>query len=459
MLPPIAAVCYRGQTIEGVSVRAWRLAVFLSIGWLVACGADDRDAGRRRAVPSKTCEIEQTECDIEEESCLESLLELTACAREDDTPELPEVQHISTAEFAQQLRDEAEAEGVETTPWDQILPELSLQPKGQSSIDAAVDVLTESVVAFYDDETKVVTILGDTKVTDSRSKLHVVMHEFTHYLQDRGSDLADMRKRAGSSSDASAALGALIEGEATVNSTRGSVFLMHTSLRAVDWQGFFDSLEDNMVEAVKASDAPLYAAIQLLPYSVGTRFIGDAWGTDDRSMVTRLFDNWPHALRDWMVDLPWKSGASTQKPLDCGPPLPPEGFELYELDSFGVAGAFALIVAAGGADLELASAVQNDAFAVYLDNAQADDPKTATRVVGVWRLRFDPGAVGKFVDRIESLGLDTQTFDDELVIRVASDASIDALTSDALAACPKLEELKPMKAEDSMSSAIRQLLH
>lgn len=438
-------------------MRELRLAILVIVGLCVGCERDDD--GKPRTVSSHTCYAEQTECDIEETSCLESLLELTACAREDDTPDLPEVQRISTADFAQRLRDEAQEKGLESSPWDRLLPELSLQPKGESAVDSAVDVLAESVVAFYDSDTKAVTLLTDTRVKDPLQKMDVVMHEFTHYLQDRTSDFSDLRKRAGSSSDAHAALLALIEGEATVNSTRGVVYLMQRAPHTLNWQLFFDSFEDNLVEMVEASDAPLYAAMQFLPYVVGSRFIGDLWSTDDRSMVSPMFDAWPHSLRDWMVGLPWKTGSTTQKPLDCGPPLPAGGYTLYEMDSLGVSGAFALLVAAGHTDLELASALQNDVFAVYLDEAEASDPKNATHVVGVWRLRFDAGALEDFVDAIDSLGLETQTFKNELVIRVASDTSIAALKGDALAACPKLSDLKPIQSEAGLSNAIRRFMH
>jgi hypothetical protein len=440
----------------GSSVGWFRPLFFAFIGFLIACGDDDGD---RRTVSKKGCDIEQTECDVEQTSCLESLLELTACARGDDDDEatLPEVHRITTAEFTQRLRDEAEESGYSTSPWDQLLPRLSLQPEGLSSVDSAVDVLAGSVLAFYDDETKDITILTDSRADDPQQKMYVVMHEFTHYLQGRDNDFVDLRKRAGAGSDAHAALNALIEGEATVNSTRGLVYLANRAPHTLDWLSFYDSLEENLVDSVEESESPLYAAIQLLPYGAGARFVGELWDADDRSAVTELFDEWPHALRDWMMGPPWKVGSTTQKPLDCAPPLAPEGFSLYEVDSLGSAGAFALLAAAGSGDLALAKALQNDAFAVYLDETQASDPQTAKRVAGVWRLRFDDGAVARFSRAIASLGLDTKTFKNELVIRVVSDESIDVLSGDALEACPKLSELKPMRSEPSLPNAIRQL--
>jgi hypothetical protein len=426
-----------------------RIAVFAFIAFSIACGDDDD--GRRPTVTKHDCDVEPDECDIEETACLERLLELTACAREDEAGELPEVHRITTAEFSQRLRDEAEESGYALTAWDQLLPELSLQPRGQSGLDSAIDVLTANVVAFYDDEQKDVTIITDTSASDPQSKMYTVMHELTHYLQGRDTDYSDLRMRAGTSTDARTSMLALIEGEATVNSTRGLVYLMQRAPHTLNWLRFFDVLEDGLVQDVASSASPLYAATRLLPYVVGGRFIQDVWQLDGRAAVDDLFEEWPHAVRDWIEGPPWDPGSSTQQPLDCAPPLAPDGYQVYEVESFGVAGAFALLTAAGSGDLDSAAKLQNDAFAVYVAGADAQ------KSVGVWRMRFESGALAQFADAIEALDLDTTIFKNELVIRVQPDAAAAVLSDEALASCPKLKQLEPMRSDPSLPAVIRQL--
>jgi hypothetical protein len=391
-------------------------------------------------------------CDIEQTACLESLLELTACARDDEPGKLPPIHRITTAEFTERLRSEAEEAGYEATPWDKLLPELSLQPAGQSSLDSEIEVLSTNVVAFYDDEEKDVTILTDTQASDPQDKMYTVMHELTHYLQGRANDFSDMRKRAGKSTDARIAMAALIEGEATVNSTRALIYLMQRAPRTLNWPLFFDSLDETMIRTVELSPSPLYAATQLLPYTVGGRFVQDVWGDDDRTSVDDLFDEWPHALRDWVKGPPWDAGSTTQQPLDCGPPLAPDGYKVYTVESFGVAGAFGLLAAAGDGDLALAAKLQNDAFAVYIYEPEAETPATAKKVVGVWRLRFDSGQVTRFATAIDALDLDTTTFKNELVIRVQPEDAGAVMSDETLASCPKLGELAPMRSEPDRDS-------
>lgn len=324
-------------------MRRFRLRRVMQLGVLVAlaaCGGDDSD---RKNVSNDRCTIEMDECDVEETSCLESLLALTVCAREGGghTPALPPIQRITTAEFAESLRTENEEQGATTKPWDLVLPELSLTPKGESSNDAAVDVLADSVLAFYDDEKRDITIITDTKVHDPQDKMFVVMHELTHYLQGVDNSFSDLRTQAGASTDNRAALAALIEGEATVTSTRALIWLLNRAPETLDWGPYFDSLDESIFQSIEDSAAPLIAALQGLPYSVGGRFIEALWEDGDRSDVDALFKTWPHTLRQWLNEPGYDEEDDLKETLACAPPLPPDGFQVFEVESFGVVSAFA----------------------------------------------------------------------------------------------------------------------
>lgn len=425
------------------------------LGLLIACGDDD---GERKPVADDACIVDMDECDVEETTCLESLLDLTLSAREEHGhADLPPVQRITTAEFVERLRAEKAEHGATTSPWDLVLPKLSLIPAGKPTSEAAVDVLADSVLAFYDDASHDITLITDTEVKEPQDAMYVVMHELTHFLQGRDHDFAALKKHASTSTDDRAALTALIEGEATVTSTRALVWLMHRAPETLDWERYFDALDESLFKSIKDSEAPLISALQALPYGVGGRYIEQLWEGGDRSDVDGLFDMWPHTLQEWLKG-PWEDDGVAELALSCAPPLPPDGFKVFEVDSFGVAGALALLAAAGSGDFELAKELTDDAFAVYLTEADAGAPESAKSAIGVWRMRFSGGAT-KYLKAIASLKLDAEPVGDELVIRVASDAaSGNAFTDAGAGMCPKLDELKPMRAEPSLPSAIRRIV-
>ena len=431
-----------------------RTSAFIGTAVLLACGGDD-DTPKKVSHPG--CEATMTECDIGKDSCVESLLDLAACVREDDTPPLPAIQRITSAEFADMLRNTAEEMGYGPTPWDSLLPKLKLLPAGQSTLDASIDVSSQSVAAFYHLINKDITIITDTNIEDDIDKMYIVLHELTHYLQDRESDLSGLRESTGNTSDEQISLSALIEGEAVVNSSRGLTLLMRLAPQAVGWERFYDSLERSLFDEIQQSNAPLLAARQFLPYGVGGRYVSDVWSDDNREDVDLLFEEWPHAFADWMLAETWNPVDNKKQKLTCAPPLAPNGFSLYEVDSFGASGAFALLAAAKDIDRELASELRNDAFAVYIDDAGMSAPSEA-RAIGVWRLQFSSASVAAdFLDAIATLDLDTRTFGNAIAIRVSSDASIQALTGEALDACPKLEDLKPMMRDSDLPAGVRQI--
>lgn len=68
-----------------------------------ACDPDDDDGGR--TATGSACKPKLTSCDIEDAACARSLLELTACIRDDDVPPLPKVQLQTAEEAVELLRD------------------------------------------------------------------------------------------------------------------------------------------------------------------------------------------------------------------------------------------------------------------------------------------------------------------------------------------------------------------
>ena len=427
-------------------------ALLLVCSLTYACNSDDDD----KTVPAQACKSQDL-CDITEPSCVESLLELTACVRENDVPPLPDIEHLTSTEASARLASELMAEGaMATTPWDPALRALSLLPPGTSSIEAAVAQFIESVAAYYDPETKRVTILTDSAAsTDTLSQMYVMSHELTHYIQDEEHDLLRMQDESESSTDRAVALSSLVEGDAVVTSTRVLIKLMNRSANNFAWENYFGVLQDDMLFQIEASPAPLAEAVQDLPYTVGGLAVAQRWKAQGREGVDELFETWPQAMTDWLdreLD-PEDSGVA---PLACAPPLAPEGFTLYELDSFGSVGAFAMLVAAGAGDLDLAASLRSDAIALYVTD-DAEEPGSA-RVIAVWRLRFQSADRAQSFERAlagTSARLEIRRRGDELSIRASSDPEASALRGTTLDACPKLTELEPANETPDMPRAFR----
>ncbi len=415
-----------------------RIAVVVALV-CIACGDGDRslDDGEPCAAPTRRC-------DITDLSCAEVLLELTACVRGDDTPPLPDIAYRTAEEAVASLREDVEDAAAVDAPWDAAFRALGLLADGQTSLDASIAQFVTSVTAYYEPETKGVTIITDARGSASEvTRMYVLSHELTHYLQDRAADVLQLQAAAGGSTDRRTSLHALLEGDAVVSSTRVLIRLLGRSIDDFLWGSYFASLEEETVADLLFSEAPLVDALQFLPYLVGGRYIGELWERDGRGPVDALYDDVPEALADWIDRDGEPAQDSATEPLECAPPLAPPGFTLYAIDSFGAAGAYALLAAAKQLSLSLPARLRSDRIAVYLNEGE---PNTA--VIVVWRMRF---ASEEAAVRFAELATDRERFEThrngvELTIRASSERDERALRGDALMACPAPEALQPAGA-------------
>ncbi|HKU38888.1 MAG TPA: hypothetical protein VJR89_12095 [Polyangiales bacterium] len=429
----------------------------LGLGLIVfsaACGGDDDRPPPPPQGPKEACPRAEYDCDIADRECAQGILELTACIRGDDVPELPKINRVTAAQFGALLRAEAEERGQGPSPWDPVLRALSLVPSGATSIDAAIDEAVQSVAAFYDSETKEVSVIEDAAGMPAapRDRAYVLSHELTHALQDRAHDLTQLQEESGESTDRRMALGMLVEGEATVTSTRVLVRLLGRSIDRFSFGRYFDVMDDSLSEAVEVSPGPLSTVLQGLPYSVGGRYVARVWEQSEQDGVEALFEAAPPTAADWIDGDVSDPERSRGEPLDCGPPLAPPGFALYELDRLGAAGVIAMLGAHDAVDLSLAGELANDAFALYVSEGAAD-PATAP-VIGVWRLRFRTArAIDSFEQVLNRAGLSPRRAGTELLVRVSSPAASAVLQGSALDACTSLDDLRPVHATPTTPSA------
>ena len=398
-------------------------------------------------------------CDVTQSTCQLAVLELAACVRESDVPPQPPVRTISSQQLRDELQAKAEAMGLSPSPWDTALIRLGLLAPETTIADAAVALETQSVAAYYERGAQRITLVDSNLPDDDATRMELLAHELTHYMQDLEVGLDALRADYAASSDQNNAATALIEGEATVTATRALARITDMDPAHIDWSGMTDSMLSDMLVHVASSDAALYAANETLPYPVGVRYVSDAWNHGGRGAVDTLFAHAPAALIDWISGYDGSGGTgSLAEKLDCGLPPPPDGFVTWSSDSLGAAGALALLSVTAGQtdttedDFALAAKLRGDQLSTYATAPGKDAPRSP--VVVAWRLRFsDEAAAQAFQARAAMLDLTTRTFGRELLL---TGGDVDnPLSGDVLDACPAPQDLMPPPAEGIVAASRR----
>lgn len=249
--------------------------------------------------------------------------------------------------------DEAAADQLE---WDL----LGLIRPDQNLYELQLALYTEQVAGFYDSDTEEIVVIGDH---DAAAPMIIVTlaHEYVHALQDRAFDLDALEDSVEGNQDASAALLALVEGDATV-----------ASLQYVIRQLRREELAELGSSAQPPDDAfsespPALQAVLLFPYVSGHTF------------VTALLDGGWRAVDAAYARLPASTEqilhpgkyAANEAPLEVDLPsmigqLPP-GWSEVRRDVFGE---FMLSVFLAGGNVptlaaKAAAGWGGDAYALY----------------------------------------------------------------------------------------------
>ena len=174
---------------------------------------------------------------------------------------------LTREELRQQLIEELEEDIEEIEITQEIFLLLDLIEEGQDLYQIILDVNTEQVAGYYDDEVGILYVVGDVEELGPLEEL-TFAHEYTHALQDQHFDLSSLPVDQEDNSDLSLAVLSLVEGDATL--LQGVYY----------WEGFdvaereaFDQeaadIEDEAFEA-----APRVIQQNLIfPYEQGIEFV------------------------------------------------------------------------------------------------------------------------------------------------------------------------------------------
>lgn len=341
---------------------------------LVACGdGDETDADTTF----------HEGCDIAHPECQRIIYETTAAVRGMHAP-MPRVRTIGVQEFESWLKSQAGTAGDADDIWSRTLPLLRLMPEGSSVLDESVAASVSGVAAYYHPESKEVIVLDRGAPMDPLDGLLVLSHEFVHSLQDADFDLRAYLAAWGKSTDSSIAVRALVEGEATVLGLGVLARALDRPAEALNWSTATSSMREGIFRDIEASPAPLFTALQALPYPLGTSQLSTLWLQGGQPPIDALYEAPPLSVLDWSEDTR-VTAATRVEALDCFPTAGPPGFVGYDHDTLGPTGLLAVGVEAGAGAAEAwtdALQIRGDSLVVFTESADPDSHAIA------WRVRF-----------------------------------------------------------------------
>ena len=196
-------------------------------------------------------------------------------------------------------------------------------PPDEDPLETLLQTRTPLTAAFYDTETKAITVVDRGGDFDDVAAVTTFAHESVHALQDREHDLAEFFGRYAVDDDKALATTAVFEGEATVYERMFADALF----RATYWERPDDRWRAALAlgRAVDA-EAPFALAPALFPYVDGAAYVDEAWrhGTDEA--VAELFSRPPVSTAQVMDPYrpdPSRSSTATWSPgIEAELPLP-----------------------------------------------------------------------------------------------------------------------------------------
>lgn len=401
----------------GIRVFASRVglsALAVSLLLLPGCSGDDEGGTASRALPV---------CDITQAACQKSIFASVARLRGSSAGALPAIRTMTRAELEPEIRSEyTKAQSEADAVWDRAFALLHWMPDTSPAVDVYVSHFFDNVAAYYDEDDKRVTIIKRDETVDWQAESFTLAHEFAHALQDRAVDLHAYRKQHVKDSDSSLAVRSLIEGEATLLSNVLLVRKLGYEAEKANWPEYVSRLYQSAASAVTKGDAPLADSFQLLPYPLGTGFLYANYLTQGQRWIDSVYADPPLSALSWAEP---PGSASAPETLDCQPTLAPPGYQVFDLDSLGIASQFALTLGGGS----LPGALRSDRIVVFTEPGV---PTAQSRLLVAWRSRLASRldqpvlaalARDALAARIDLVG------DRDVLIRAATDPSLLAETS------------------------------
>ena len=376
---------------------SWSQALPVLLALTAACSDDAADPEALLGEATGCGGYELEPCDIVEAACQERIAEIAACqwGGPGTPPLLPEVNTLSESDYRASLTlDAGDADGEQLSAFDDVLVLLGLTDPADVTVEATVDRTAELTSAFYDFESKNITVIDHGQEQDLTAADATLLHELIHAQQDAAHDLAAVLDRTQPTTDAITSARVLFEGEARFQETLFAVGLERITIDANSLEFGLDSTRRAIQDELFMGPSVLVSTLQSLPYTYGPEWMYRLWLEGGSAEIQAQYRSVPTHLLG-VLGAAW--GKRTPKPLLTAFPLanvfytgalPPEGSELYPVGTDRM-GAWTVYVAARlageqGVAEDLALGWRGDQLDVYQLEAGGN--------AGRWRLNFDTEA-------------------------------------------------------------------
>ena len=333
-------------------------------------------------------------CDIRRSSCQAHTAQVATCLTGDTTVR-PAVVVVAAASFVEeQIADGGEAESDDERDQRRGLALLNMMPAEPDAPELVRDYWA-TVGAFYDSDTKAVTILDRGLPLDGAGAVTTLLHELVHSLQDsreQGSPEA-----AQDDDDGSMARSGIVEGEAVLYQDLAQARGFGIDPGDVHWDSVFYDYQRSSWSQATAASAAYVLAWRYFPYAFGGDYVRDAWTLGGNAAVRELFVQPPTATRQILAGYglppldaprPELTAAWREDPDAVGSPVLPAQYEPVTRSHLG-SWLFEIFkrrrLGAAPEDLPRGSGLLGDVLSIFREPATGD-------VSIFWRLRFDDRA-------------------------------------------------------------------
>ena len=166
---------------------------------------------------------------------------------------------------------------------------LDLIDEGENLYEMLLDVYSEQVVGYYEEEAKRLYVVTEEASLGPMEKL-TLAHEYTHALQDQHFDLGSLPLDSEDNSDAALAALALVEGDATLVL---GMYLWQV-LTSAERDAYLEEAEETDTSVLEAAPPVIQEGL-LFPYQAGLEFVMEIYEYGGQQAVDQAFDDPPRS--------------------------------------------------------------------------------------------------------------------------------------------------------------------
>jgi hypothetical protein len=378
----------------------WAFALSLISAAVSGC-ADDAgsDAPPHESLPVLSgCESESYEvCDPLDPDCQASVFATVKCLRRMPDGVLPELRVLTQAERRAELLEQLAPEPddvMQSDVMERALGMLGLAQPDDFSTEGAVELLTNTVPAYYSNDTGAVTLVQAEGAPSNPAQLTLTLaHEFAHALQDQDVGLASVYRDA-STFDAYLAVMSQIEGEAEMLES-----FFAAALWGLDDNPDFRQRYTSWIDGAEldyGDSSPFLVSQRYFPYSYGARFVYNVYAEGGMDAVRARLTESPSSVLPILLSVDHLEEPPLESLDERAAPAALDGFELVGADRFGpwILSKFLERGLFYAAPQDVVEAWRGDRFFVYAAPGGA--------VAALWTLRFrDSAAAERLLDELD----------------------------------------------------------